>query len=329
MAMGDVLAAGTIGFDPVNNPQFSVSEEELALHDPNMPTISRPALEPLQAPTILTPEQEEFYYSDISPFKEGRALPGTNSQITMAQIRTEVSGSGQCSLNDAEFRALINKNSGQQQAMSDYWGKSSELVYGQNTAAQGGFGSIGGGPNYDYGTTGNANRYVKGGVKNTTVNSYVECSYWVFIPLSQPINRGTVLKLDYSFTHNVNFQGNQYAVGYIYAGSLDICPQNALGQKAFLAAAYNNNSFRMKRSARILVTGDASGNYGYLHIDGSEVQKNDMKYTSKAFSESTYFTWDASDSYQSTNGFAVEAATKGFNGYHRSDATVNFKLTEM
>ena len=207
MAMGDVLAAGTIGFDPVNNPQFSVSEEELALHDPNMPTISRPALEPLQAPTILTPEQEEFYYSDISPFKEGRALPGTNSQITMAQIRTEVSGSGQCSLNDAEFRALINKNSGQQQAMSDYWGKSSELVYGQNTAAQGGFGSIGGGPNYDYGTTGNANRYVKGGVKNSTTNSYVECSYWVFIPLSQPINRGTVLKLDYSFTHNVNFPG--------------------------------------------------------------------------------------------------------------------------
>ncbi len=52
------------------------------------------------------------------------ALPA-NGQIDMSQIRTEVEGSGQVSLNDADFRALINKNSGQQQALSDYYGKSS------------------------------------------------------------------------------------------------------------------------------------------------------------------------------------------------------------
>lgn len=46
-------------------------------------------------------------------------------QISMGDIRGEVEGSGQVSLNDAEFRKLIEpRNSGQQQAMSEYYGKS-------------------------------------------------------------------------------------------------------------------------------------------------------------------------------------------------------------
>lgn len=51
-------------------------------------------------------------------------LPASG-QIDMGQIRTEVEASGQVSLNDANFRELINKTSGQQQAMSEYYGKSS------------------------------------------------------------------------------------------------------------------------------------------------------------------------------------------------------------
>ena len=52
------------------------------------------------------------------------ALPDVGSPIDMGQIRTEVKGSGQVSLNDADFRALINKNSGQEQSLYDYYGKS-------------------------------------------------------------------------------------------------------------------------------------------------------------------------------------------------------------
>lgn len=64
-------------------------------------------------------------------------LPASG-QIDMGQIRTEVGGSGQVSLNDADFRALINKSSGQQQALSDYYGKSSappEIMIWQNGAS--------------------------------------------------------------------------------------------------------------------------------------------------------------------------------------------------
>lgn len=63
-------------------------------------------------------------------------LPASG-QIDMGQIRTEVSGSGQVSLNDADFRALINKSSGQQQALSDYYGTSSkppEIIIWQSGA---------------------------------------------------------------------------------------------------------------------------------------------------------------------------------------------------
>lgn len=52
-----------------------------------------------------------------------RKLPDSGV-ITMDDIRKEVSVTGTCNLNQQEFRDLINKSSGQQQALSDYYGKS-------------------------------------------------------------------------------------------------------------------------------------------------------------------------------------------------------------
>ena len=68
------------------------------------------------------PEKYEGLVPQTIEYAETYKLPDVG-QISMSQIRDEVSGSGQCSLNDPEFRALINKSSGQQQAMSEYYGK--------------------------------------------------------------------------------------------------------------------------------------------------------------------------------------------------------------
>ena len=91
----------------------------------------------------LDAEEQEVWLkardSAINP--ETFDLP-SSGQIAMSQIRNEVGGSGQCSLNDADFRALINKNSQQQQAMSDYWGKKASAGY------------VSGTPNKDYGNMG-------------------------------------------------------------------------------------------------------------------------------------------------------------------------------
>lgn len=72
----------------------------------------------------LDSEEQEVWLKarDSAIHSEPFDLP-SSGQIAMSQIRSEVGGSGQCSLNDAAFRDLINKSSGQQQAMSDYWGK--------------------------------------------------------------------------------------------------------------------------------------------------------------------------------------------------------------
>jgi hypothetical protein len=287
---------------------------EAIVIDPTLPAIPLPVEQLAQPPVILTPEQEEFYYSDISPFQEGRVLPGANSQIAMSQIRSEVGASGQCSLNDAAFRALISKSSGAQQAMSDYWGKSSELIYGENIAATGGFGSIGGGPNYDNGTTGNASRYVKGGVKNTTVNNYIDCSYWVCIPVSEPIEKETVVKLDYNFTHN--WGKSRYSQSSIHAG----CTDGNIG--SFIPAAYSNSSNRMKDAVTLCSCGNDNGNQ---NIDGSSVSIS--AYSSKTFNASTFFTWNSS--YTASSCLAFRGKIRGWNGYYTGTATINFKLTEM
>jgi len=318
MARGDVLALGSTDLGGVETASDGFESRVI---DPSLPILPPPEFEPDQPTPILTPEQEEFYYSTPSPFLESRALPGTNSQISMSQIRAEVSGSGQCSLNDADFRALINKSSGQQQAMSEYWGKSAEINFGENVAAQGGFGSIGGGPNYDYGTTGNASRYICGGVKNTTTNSYVPCSYWVYIPVAQQIPQGTVVKLDYSFTHQAD--DNRYSAASVSVGYLLACPTNLTGTPSFLAPQYNTNQHRFYDAVTLCRTGNNGGKY---HENGSEVSIS--SYSSKSFNTSTYFTWNASNTYTSA-GLSFKSTISGFNGYFRSRATVNFKLTEM
>ena len=77
-------------------------------------------------------EEERLVWLDArnrsNPAGVTRDLPDVG-QISMSQIREEVSGSGQCSLNDPDFRALINKSSGQQQAMSEYYGKKASKGY--------------------------------------------------------------------------------------------------------------------------------------------------------------------------------------------------------
>jgi len=79
------------------------------------------------------PSNDEIIFSQGNV----RDLP-PSGVISMDDIRQEVKGSGQVSLNDADFRDLIGKSSGQQQAMSEYYGKS---------ASQAGDGEIGTGGN--------------------------------------------------------------------------------------------------------------------------------------------------------------------------------------
>ena len=73
---------------------------------------------------MLHPEKYEGLVPQTIEYAETYKLPDSGP-ISMSQIRAEVSGSGQCSLNDPDFRALINKSSGEQQAMSEYYNKSS------------------------------------------------------------------------------------------------------------------------------------------------------------------------------------------------------------
>lgn len=50
-------------------------------------------------------------------------------QIAISQIHAEVGGTGQASLNDSDIRGLINKASGAQMAMSEWYGASAAAAY--------------------------------------------------------------------------------------------------------------------------------------------------------------------------------------------------------
>ena len=50
-------------------------------------------------------------------------------QIAISQIHAEVGGTGQASLNDADIRGLINKASGAQMAMSEWYGASAAIQF--------------------------------------------------------------------------------------------------------------------------------------------------------------------------------------------------------
>lgn len=52
----------------------------------------------------------------------------TSGQIAMSDIMTELGISGQTAMNDADVRALIDKTSGAQMSMSEWYGASSEYV---------------------------------------------------------------------------------------------------------------------------------------------------------------------------------------------------------
>jgi len=70
---------------------------------------------------------DDYVVNPNDPINPSLAMPRDlppSGVISMGDIRTEVSGAGQCSLNDADFRGLIGKSSGQQQAMSEYYNKS-------------------------------------------------------------------------------------------------------------------------------------------------------------------------------------------------------------
>ena len=91
-------------------------------------------------------EEERLVWLDArnncNPLGGIRQLPASG-QISMSEIRAEVGGSGQCSLNDAAFRDLINKNSGQQQAMSEYYGKKASQGHVWGTPSDGKYGNMG------------------------------------------------------------------------------------------------------------------------------------------------------------------------------------------
>lgn len=56
----------------------------------------------------------------------------SSGQISLANIRTELGQSGQIALNDATVRGLIGKSAGTQNALSEYYGASSEYVLSGN-----------------------------------------------------------------------------------------------------------------------------------------------------------------------------------------------------
>ena len=162
MARGDVLGAGRIQL----GKHFDQQESESYLVDPNLtPVLGEPVKLNFPPTPILTPEQREFYESDVSPFHPSRILP-IDGEISFFQIRDEVGGAEQCSFNDEAFRNLIGKSDGEEQAISDYYGKSFDLGFGENAQAVGGYGSLETSGTSGTGTTGNANRYVRARVGN-------------------------------------------------------------------------------------------------------------------------------------------------------------------
>lgn len=265
-------------------------------------------------PVILTPEQREFYDNDPSPF----TLPNVGSSISMSQIRDEVSGSGQVALNDAEFRALIGKSSGEQQGLYDYYGKSSSIS--ENTPA------VSAQPKGHNCRTSesfaaDSSRYLSmycGAVTSGIAFS----SVWNMIPLTPP-PKGTVVKLDYSITCTCSSNGNA-----IHNWDMGVTESGDAGFD-MSCVTYPPGVGREFSGLLTLVNGDR-GRFSrdwYAHVDGSsQRQSGSFSWTSKVITFSTFFTWNK-ESAAKFLSFKAEANTN--RDPVNATMRIDYKLTEM
>lgn len=313
MARGDVLGAGRIQL----GKHFDQQESESYLVDPNLTPVPGEPVKLNFPPTpILTPEQREFYESDVSPFHPSRILP-IDGEISFFQIRDEVGGAEQCSFNDEAFRNLIGKSDGEEQAISDYYGKSFDLGFGENAQAVGGHGSLETSGTSGAGTTGNANRYVRARVgNNNTTGDRKEVRYWIFVPLAQAVpDDTTIVKLDYQFTHDGSSVYNSAGIG---VGTGRTPPSEGFKPPEYQPSGH------MIQNPFYLVYSDPSASYSAQHVDGSGIGIPSYS-GQKQFNASTFFEWKRSKDQH----ICFEATTNGYNGGGESSATINYKLTEM
>jgi hypothetical protein len=272
-----------------------------------------PPVNPNPPPVILTPEQREFYDNDPSPF----ALPNVGSPISMSQIRDEVSGSGQVALNDAEFRALIGKSSGEQQGLYDYYGKSSSLS--ENTPA------VSAQPKgYNCRTSetfaADSSRYLSVACGSVT-SGIVSAEVWNMIPFTPPPT-GTVVKLDYQITCTCSSNSN-----VIHNWTIGATQTGAPGFN--MACSTNFDSSRQHWQSIAIINGD-KGRFSrdwYAHVDGyDQKQQGSFSWTSKVISYSTFFTW-GHDSTRQFLSFSTKINTSG--GSANGTMRIDYKLTEM
>lgn len=313
MAIGDVLGFGVANIGTPN----TVEESASYIVDPNLEPIYTPPPEIISQPApVLTAAQKEFYESDISPFADGRILP-PSGEISFFQIREEVASSGQCSFNDEEFRSLIGKADGEEQAISDYYGKSFDLGYGENLEADGGAGAYEPGCTAS-GSTGRTSRYVRAQCNNNSLDgNRPEVRYWIFVPFAKDFGlEDKVVKLDYEFTHNHNH--GFYSDGAISVGAA----KKARSPGSFLSPvpiAEEKNIFDFITDLVYL----RPGSFANQHIDGSAVSIPEYG-SGQKFNASTYFTIQGDRAW-----LVFQARVAGYNGGGFSEAQVNYKLTDM
>lgn len=304
MARGDVIAEGYVSFDDSSFEDVIIFEEGASDE-----IITEPS------DIILTPEQELFYYGTRSPFDRTRVLPSTGA-ISMSQIKTEVEASGQVSLNDADFRALIERDAGKQQHMSEYRGKSAELPpFSEDNNAEGSWNSCGSGTGYSthYADSSRYHNVSTTSPDGGTITAYT----WIMIPwgASKPAN-GQLVKLDYVI--QAGWSNSSDGTGLWEIGA------TALSPGRFENTAQGANAQYTFSSTETLINGSSTGHS--WHQDGG-TQLSGSKFSSKVFNHSTYFNWGAPLSYLS---FRVRATVRGTNRNNTvSTSSINYKITEM
>lgn len=336
MASGDIFSEGTIDLTPPDEniivpgvrPEYVEDEVPVLADGHNDPPAVLPDSAPPpiiipdeeQAKAILTPEQEDRYYKSLE--SGARAVPGSGTLRLRGSIGLEagLGSSSNVKLNgSSQIRELIGKAAGAQTKMSEFYNASAEVIYGENQAATGGWGSNGYGPSYDSGSSGNSSRYINAAMY-TSGTSWVSVEYWIIIPWAKQPTSGTTVKLDYSFTHS-GIDGRS-GHGAIKIGGCNSNPGT------FKQGTENNSQHRYYNVATLCGVSNYSY-YPYSFPEKSWHENGELKtegngYTSRTWTKSTYFNWGGTYTY-----LAFQSRAQNYNGGSSSRATISYKLSEL
>jgi len=305
MARGDVISAGYISIEDPFPEDVIIFEEgasdEIVAEPPDV---------------ILTPEQRNFYYGTRSPFTLERVLPSTGP-LSMSQIKAEVGASGQVSLNDADFRALISRDAGKQQSISEYRGQSAEPpAFSEDGAATGSYNYCGSGTGYSSHSA-DASRACSVGVTSPD-NGTISAETWIMIPWgsSKPAS-GQAVKFDYNMSArwtNPSYGNVNWAIG-----------STLTSPDRFVNTPVGANRQYTFSQTLTFVSGSSSGGHQW-HEDGG-LKFSGSKFNSKTFNYSTYFNWGTPGNFLS---FKVYGSVRGTNRNNQAMiSSIAYKITEM